>query len=96
MSLPVRLAGGLLLRDPYDTAPFALIGVAIRYRLGARLGVVGAIEDAMAPLLEETFQVCDQDANPGYPCTYQVGGSLQHKLRAHGRGRVEAVTVDPA
>jgi len=76
----LRLAGGVLLRDPYAAAPFALVGVAIRYPLGERLSVVGAIEDAMAPLREETFQVCDPDLVPNYPCTYQVGGSLQHNF----------------
>ncbi|MGH7646467.1 MAG: hypothetical protein ACREMR_12895 [Gemmatimonadales bacterium] len=73
----VRLAGGAIFRQPLTTVPFALFGVAIRYRIGERFAFVGAIEDAVAPLPEETAEACTDFGG----CTeYPVGGSLQHNF----------------
>lgn len=73
----VRLAGGVIFRQPLATVPFALFGVAIRYRIGERFAFVGAIEDAIAPLPQETVEACSDFGSCG---EHPVGGSLQHNF----------------
>jgi len=73
----LRTGLGAVERSPWRTAPAVSAGLAVRYGLGRHFGFVGAIEDVMAALPEDSLTACD----PVYGCSLLVSKrELQHNF----------------